>query len=97
MDALAARFDIIVSPATAVLPFAVGHEVPPDSGLGRWTEWAGFSFPINLSQQPAAVVPCGRSRSGLPIGLQIIAGRGEDSRVLDYAQAFETAFPTFFN
>lgn len=97
MDELAARFDIIVSPATAVLPFAVGHEVPPDSGLGRWTEWAGFSFPINLSQQPAAVVPCGRSSAGLPIGLQIIAGRGEDSRVLDYAQAFETAFPTFFN
>ena len=97
MDALAARFDVIVSPATAVLPFAVEHEVPPGSGLGRWTEWAGFSFPINLSQQPAAVVPCGRSSSGLPIGLQIIAGRGEDSRVLDYAQAFETAFPTFFN
>ena len=97
MDEIAERFDIIVSPATAVLPFPVLHEVPPDSGLDRWVEWAGFSFPINLSQQPAAVVPCGRSRSGLPIGLQIIAGRGEDSRVLDYAQAFETAFPTFFN
>lgn len=97
MDALAARFDIIVSPAAAVLPFPVGHEVPPGSGLARWTEWAGFSFPVNLSQQPAAVVPCGRSRAGLPIGLQIVAGRGEDGRVLDYAQAFETAFPTVFN
>ena len=80
-----------------MLPFAVGNEVPPGSGLGRWVEWAGFSFPINLSQQPAAVVPCGRSRAGLPIGLQIIAGRGADGRVLDYAQAFETTFPTFFN
>lgn len=97
MDELAARFDVLVSPAAAVLPFAAGHEVPPGSGLGRWVEWAGFSFPINLSQQPAAVVPCGRSRAGLPIGLQMIAGRGEDARLLDYAQAFETAFPTFFN
>lgn len=97
MDALAERFDIIVSPATAVLPFPVGLEVPPDSGLARWVEWAGFSFPINLSQQPAAVVPCGRSEEGLPIGLQIIAGRGEDSRVLDFAQAFEDAFPEHFS
>ena len=97
MDELAERFDLIVSPATAVLPFQAGLEVPPNSGLGRWIEWAGFSFPINLSQQPAAVVPCGRSATGLPIGLQLIAGRGQDSRVLDYAQAFETAYPAFFS
>ena len=97
MDEVAARFDIIVSPATAVLPFAVGHEVPPGSGLSRWIEWAGFSFPLNLSQQPAAVVPCGRSASGLPICLQIIGPRGADARVLDYAQAFEAAHPAAFN
>ena len=96
MEALTARFDVLVSPACAVLPFAVEREVPPGSGLGRWTEWAGFSFPINLSQQPAAVVPCGRSASGLPVGLQIIASRGEDGRVLDFAEAFETAFPAAF-
>ncbi len=97
MEDLAARFDVLVSPATAVLPFPVGLEVPPGSGLGRWIEWAGFSFPLNLSQQPAAVVPCGRSASGLPVGLQLFAARGEDARVLDYAQAFEAAFPDHFN
>ncbi|MEJ0093243.1 MAG: amidase [Methylocella sp.] len=96
MDRLLNQFDIIVSPATAVPAFAAGHETPPGSKLNRWTEWAGFSFPINLSQQPAATVPCGRTASGLPIGLQIIGGRGEDARVLAFAEAFEIAFPAFF-
>ena len=90
MDALAARFDLIVSPATAVLPFATGLEVPADSGLKRWIEWAGVSFPINMSQQPAAVVPCGQTASGLPVALQMIAPRGEDARVLAFAKAFES-------
>ena len=96
MDALLQRFDILVSPATAIPAFEAGHEVPPGSGMTRWFEWAGFSFPINLSQQPAASVPCGMTGSGLPIGLQIVGPRGEDARVLGFAKAFETAFPSFF-
>ncbi len=96
MDALLDRFDILVSPATAIPAFEAGHEVPPGSGMTRWFEWAGFSFPLNLSQQPAASVPCGLTGSGLPIGLQIIGPRGEDARVLGFAKAFETAFPSFF-
>ena len=96
MDALLREYDIVVSPATAVPAFEAGHEVPPGSGLRRWIEWAGFNFPINLSQQPAAVVPCGRTAAGLPIGLQIVGARGADARVLAYAKAFETGFPAFF-
>ena len=97
MEALVARFDVLVSPAAAVLPFAVGHDVPPGSGLRQWIEWAGFSFPLNLSQQPAIVVPCGRSATGLPIGLQIIGPRGADALVLDVAEAFEAEFPAWFS
>ena len=96
MDALLDRFDILVSPATPIPAFEAGHEVPPGSGMTRWFEWAGFSFPINLSQQPAASVPCGLTGSGLPIGLQIVGPRGEDSRVMGFAKAFETAFPSLF-
>ncbi len=96
MDALLARFDIVVSPATCIPAFKAAHEVPPGSSLTRWIEWAGFSFPINLSQQPAAIVPCGRTAAGLPIGLQIIGPRGEDERVLGYARDVETRFPAFF-
>src|SRR6218665_1304676 len=53
MDRLLTEFDFLVSPAASILPFSAGLEVPQGSGLSRWTEWAGFSYPINLSQQPA--------------------------------------------
>ena len=88
MDALLQTFDLVASPATAIPAFAAGHEVPPGSGLGRWTEWAGFSYPINLSQQPACSTPCGWTRNGRPVGLQLIGPRGEDARVLGAAAAF---------
>jgi amidase/aspartyl-tRNA(Asn)/glutamyl-tRNA(Gln) amidotransferase subunit A len=93
MDRLLADYDFLVSPATSIPAFAAGEEVPPGSGLTRWTEWAGFNFPINLSQQPACVVPCGLTKAGLPIGLQFVAARGSDSRVLAAAGDFEQAFP----
>lgn len=88
MDALLERFALVVSPATAIPAFAAGHQVPPGSGLGRWTEWAGFSYPINLSQQPACSLPCGSTSDGRPIGLQLIGPRGADGRVLAAAAAF---------
>lgn len=92
MENLFDTFDLIISPTTTVTPFVVGAEVPLGSGLERWTEWAGFSFPLNLSQQPACTVPCGHSVQGLPIGLQIIGPRGADWRVLRAAAACENLF-----
>jgi aspartyl-tRNA(Asn)/glutamyl-tRNA(Gln) amidotransferase subunit A len=94
-DRLLAGYDAILSPACAVLPFAVGAEVPAGSGFNRWTEWAGFSYPVNLAQAPAAVIRSevlsqGLSQ-GLPVGLQIIGPRGEDGRVLAIAAAIHAA------
>lgn len=92
MESLFETFDLLISPATAITAFTVGLEVPAGSGLKRWTEWASFSFPLNLSQQPACSIPCGRSAAGLPIGLQIVGPRGADRRVLNAAVACEQAF-----
>ena len=88
-DRLLAGYDAILSPACTVLPFAVGEEVPPGSGLRRWTEWAGFSYPVNLAQAPAAVIRSEILTEGLPVGLQIIGPRGEDGRVLAIAAAVQ--------
>jgi amidase/aspartyl-tRNA(Asn)/glutamyl-tRNA(Gln) amidotransferase subunit A len=90
-DRLLAGYDAILSPACAVLPFAVGDEVPSGSGLKRWTEWAGFSYPVNLAQAPAAVIRSEILPEGLPVGLQIIGPRGEDGRVLAIAAATQAA------
>jgi len=89
MDALLTQHDVLVSPAVAVPPFEAGRETPEGSGLARWTEWAGFSFPINLSQQPACVIPCGRTATGRPVGLQVVGARGQDAEVLAVAAAIE--------
>jgi amidase/aspartyl-tRNA(Asn)/glutamyl-tRNA(Gln) amidotransferase subunit A len=95
MDQLLERYDCLVSPGTAVLPFGAGREWPEGSAMTRWTQWAGFSFPINLSQQPAVIVPCGIAASRLPIGLQIVGARGHDARVLAAGAAFERLRPAF--
>ncbi len=95
MDALLQRYDLVMSPSVPILPFAAGRDVPENGGFAQWTEWSSFSFPINLSQQPACSVPCGRSESGLPIGLQIIGARYADAAVLSAALTVQTMYAGF--
>jgi amidase/aspartyl-tRNA(Asn)/glutamyl-tRNA(Gln) amidotransferase subunit A len=89
MDQALATYDFLVSPGAAILAFAAGEEIPPGSGYHDWTEWAGFAYPINLTQQPALVIPCGRSAAGLPVGLQIVGARGRDGRLLGFGGQVE--------
>jgi len=89
------RFDLLVTPAVAVAPFAANRIAPESLGdVGSdWTRWASFSYPFNLTQQPAASVPCGWTTSGLPVGLQLVGRMHDDWRVLRAARAFERARP----
>ncbi|MFC7328084.1 amidase [Marinactinospora rubrisoli] len=87
------RHDLLLTPAVPIVPFEAGREVPSTSPHRRWTSWAGFSYPFNMTQQPAASVPCGRTRAGLPVGLQIVGPRHADALVLAAAHAFEEARP----
>jgi len=96
MDALLDRFDFVLSPTVPVPPFEAGHDFPPGSGLESWVEWSSFSFPINLSQQPACSVPCGFTPDGLPIGLQVIGARGDDAGVLSAALTYQQMYPDRF-
>jgi aspartyl-tRNA(Asn)/glutamyl-tRNA(Gln) amidotransferase subunit A len=56
-------------------------------------EWIPFTFPFNMTGQPAASVPCGFTADGLPIGLQIVGRRFDDAGVLRAAAAFERLQP----
>ena len=91
MDALLCEYDLIVSPTVPILPFEAGGN-SPDGDERSWVEWSSFSFPINLSQQPACSLPCGFSHRGLPIGLQMIGARGDDRSVLSAAQTYEAMY-----
>ena len=87
------RFDLLVTPAVAVPAFDAhepGHlALTPASMLG----WTPFSYPFNLTQQPACTIPCGLTTEGLPIGLQIVGPMFDDALVLRAARAFEQVQP----
>ncbi|MFA7505373.1 MAG: amidase [Burkholderiaceae bacterium] len=91
------RFDLLLTPATAVLPFEVGRYAPPrPPGIGAgpehdWTWWAPFSWPFNLSQQPAIVLPCGFSDDDLPIGMQLVAPKHREDLCFRAAAAYEAS------
>jgi aspartyl-tRNA(Asn)/glutamyl-tRNA(Gln) amidotransferase subunit A len=84
-------YDLLVTPTLSVPAFDAGKEFP--EGVKRWIDWTPFSFPFNLTQQPAASIPCGLTPSGLPVGLHIVGPRYADALVLRAARAFETARP----
>ena len=89
-------FDLLITPATAVPAFEVGR-VSPDLPSGvtsapeDWTWWTPFSYPFNLTQQPALSINCGFTEGGLPIGLQIVAPAYREDLALRAAAAFEAA------
>jgi len=86
-------YDVLITPQLAVPAFEAGTEVPRGSGRSRWWEWSPFTYPFNLSQQPAATVPCGFTRSGLPVAMQVVGDKFADATVLRAARAFEAAHP----
>jgi aspartyl-tRNA(Asn)/glutamyl-tRNA(Gln) amidotransferase subunit A len=84
-------YDLLVTPTLSVPAFDAGKEFP--EGVKRWIDWTPFSFPFNLTQQPACSIPCGLTKAGLPVGLHIVGPRYDDALVLRAARAFETARP----
>jgi Asp-tRNA(Asn)/Glu-tRNA(Gln) amidotransferase A subunit family amidase len=89
------RFDLLLTPTLAVAPFALDSPPPreiagqPVSVLG----WMPFTFPFNMTGQPAASIPAGFSAAGLPVGLQICGRRHDDRSVLAASAAYERICP----
>lgn len=90
MKAFMLDHDFLVTPMIAVPPFDTPHVTPFDPNGKLWLEWTPFTYPFNLTQQPAASVPCGFTSDGLPIGLQIVGRHGDDARVLQASHALQT-------
>jgi len=87
------RYDLLVTPTLPITAFAAGREVPEDWHSTRWPTWTPFSYPFNMTGQPALSVPCGFDSAGLPIGLQIVGGRFTDELVLRAGHAYQQAAP----
>ncbi|PMR75491.1 amidase [Billgrantia endophytica] len=90
------KYHLLMTPTVPIEPFEANHDVPPGSNMRDWEEWAPFSYPFNLSQQPAASVPCGFTDAGLPVGFQLAGGKYDDARVLRVSHAYMEAYPPRF-
>ena len=93
--ALFEKYDLLVTPTVACPPFAIGLDNAIEIA-GRAIapyRWTPYTWPFNVTGQPAASVPCGFTRDGLPIGLQIVGRRYADVTVLRACAAFERARP----
>jgi aspartyl-tRNA(Asn)/glutamyl-tRNA(Gln) amidotransferase subunit A len=86
-------FDLLLTPALAVPAFDVGLLWPEGWEDVDWMRWTPFTYPFNLTQQPACSIPCGFTADGLPVGLQIVGPKFGDDMVLRAARAYETANP----
>ncbi len=88
-------WDLLLTPAVSVAAFPAERLIPahwPQQDWD-WVQWAEFSYPFNMSWNPAASVPCGFTEAGLPVGLQVVGQRFDDLSVLPAAAAFEQAQP----
>jgi len=87
------KCDLLLTPTLAVAPFEAGRLAPEEYG-DDWMNWTPFTYPFNLTGQPAATVPCGFAPGNRPVGLQIVGGMYQDARVLQAAQAYQSVRPT---
>jgi aspartyl-tRNA(Asn)/glutamyl-tRNA(Gln) amidotransferase subunit A len=84
-----ARYDLLLTPAMPVTALPVER----DGNDVDWPSWTPFTYPFNMTRQPAAVVPCGLTRAGLPVAVQIVGPLYADALVLRAARAIERCYP----
>jgi aspartyl-tRNA(Asn)/glutamyl-tRNA(Gln) amidotransferase subunit A len=86
------NYDVLVTPTLPGPAFDAGQLQPhsPDA-KGKWVNWTPYTYPFNLTQQPAASIGCGLTRAGLPAGLQIVGKMHDDATVLKVAAAYQGA------
>jgi len=89
------NFDLLLTPTMAVPAFPIDQRPGVIGGKTVDPFWGflPFTYPINISGQTAASIPCGYSSDGMPIGLHIIGPKGSEAKVLQACAAFEAANP----
>jgi amidase len=89
-----ATYEFFLLPVNQVLPFDVTQRYPTEINgvkMENYLAWMKSAYYISVTGNPAVSVPCAYSRSGLPIGIQIVGRNHSDWSVLQMAFAFEQA------
>ncbi|WP_237565471.1 amidase [Ornithinimicrobium cavernae] len=91
MGAFHEQYDLLLTPTMPIAAFPRGQDAPDGWPSTLWTSWTPYTYPFNMTQQPALSVPCGLTSDRRPIGLQIIGPRHADALTLRAGRAFEQA------
>jgi aspartyl-tRNA(Asn)/glutamyl-tRNA(Gln) amidotransferase subunit A len=87
------EYDLLLSPTLPVAGVDVGVSIPPRFADRNLVTWVSYTYPFNLTGQPAASIPAGFTRGGLPVGLQLVARAYREEDLFAAAAAFEMARP----
>lgn len=85
------QFDLMMTPALATSTFMAGIDGPPGKPGSR--QWSPYTFPFNLTRQPAVVLPCGNDENGLPLGVQLVGALYAEHLLLQVSRQYEQAYP----
>jgi aspartyl-tRNA(Asn)/glutamyl-tRNA(Gln) amidotransferase subunit A len=91
MGAFHDRFDLLLTPTMPIPAFGTGQDAPDGWPSTLWTSWTPYTYPFNMTQQPALSLPCGLTSDRRPIGLQVVGARHADALVLRAGRAYERA------
>lgn len=86
-------YDILLAPATIVAPFPVGQRYVEECAGQRfdnYVDWLAIAYAITLTTAPALSMPCGFTKEGLPVGLQVVARPRGERKLLAHAAYIET-------
>jgi len=87
------RYDLLLSPTLPVAGVDAGVTIPPGLAGRNLVTWVCYTYPFNLTGQPAASIPAGFTAGGLPVGLQLVARAWREEDLFAAAAAFEAARP----
>jgi aspartyl-tRNA(Asn)/glutamyl-tRNA(Gln) amidotransferase subunit A len=87
--ALHETHDVLICPTMPIAAFPAGQPSPDGWSSQLWTSWTPYTYPFNMTQQPALSMPCGLTGDRRPIGLQIVGPRHGDRAVLRVGRAYE--------
>src|SRR5690606_24535546 len=94
MNAFFDEYDLLMTPATIVSPYPVEQRYVEECAgvrFDNYIDWLAIAFAVTLTTAPALSLPCGFSREGLPVGLQIVARPRGEARLLSGARQLEEA------
>lgn len=83
------HWDLLVTPTMPIAAFPVGQDAPDGWPSSLWTTWTPYTYPFNMTMQPALSAPCGFTSDGRPVGMQLVGSRHADDLVLRAGRAYE--------